>query len=341
MTQRAPFPWQEDFVTAWLARRDAWPHALLLHGPAGYGKRALASYLAQARLCEAPASDGAPCGACSSCNWVREFQHPDLRWVEPAQADEEGEAKVRPEIIRIEQIRELSEFVTLTSHRQRGKVVVITPAETMNTAAANALLKTLEEPPRGTMLLLVSDRPGRLPATVVSRCTKLAAPRPEAAASLAWLERQDCAPGASLLAQAGGAPLKARDLGDADYQAERKEFLAQLALPAKLSAVALGARLDACSKPERKLLLGQWLDLLATWTYDLVALASGGAPRYHPDFREAAQKLSIRLAPLPLIRYHREVLLQKRLIGHPLTPRLVAESMLQAYREAIVSGTAR
>ncbi|CAG1004130.1 DNA polymerase III subunit delta' [Myxococcaceae bacterium] len=340
MSLAVPYPWQARFAAEWLARRESWPHALLLHGPAGFGKRALAGFLVQGCLCEAPQADAVPCGICPSCHWLREGLHPDLRWIEPVVAEDEGETKVRPEIIRIEQIRELADFVMLSAHRRGRKAVVIAPAEAMNTAAANALLKTLEEPPPGTLLLLVSDRPGRLPATVLSRCTKLAAPRPDAEASLAWLRHEGCSAADALLAQAGGAPLRARELGDATYQAERSAFLAQLAAPARLSAIALGARLDACPKPERKVLLGQWLDLLASWSFDLASLASGGAVRYHPDFAEAAAALAARLAPLPLIRYHRGVLLHKRLIGHPLTPRLVAEQALQAYREAIVSGAA-
>jgi DNA polymerase-3 subunit delta' len=313
----------------------------LLHGPAGFGKTALARHFAQVKLCEMPAEDGRPCGRCSACAWVRELQHPDLRWVEPETGDEEAEGKARAEIIRIEQIRDLADFVVLTPHRRATKMIVIRPAEAMNPAAANALLKTLEEPPAGTYLLLVSDRPGRLPATILSRCTKLAAPRPSAAQALAWLRGQQLAAAEDLLAQAGGAPLKAIILGEQSYQEERRVFLGQLALPTKLSALALGARLDAVPKPARKARLAQWLDLLATWSYDLAAIANGGSARYHPDFREALVALAVRLAPLPLIRYHREVLLQKRLIAHPLTPRLVAEQMLQAYREAIASGSNR
>ncbi len=341
MSLSAPFPWQADFAAAWAARRNAWPHGLLLHGPAGFGKRALAGYFAKLQLCESPGSDGAPCGACPGCAWIEQRQHPDLRWVEPATAgDEETETKARAEVIRIEQIRELGDFVMLTSHRQGRKVIVVSPAEAMNAAAANGLLKTLEEPPSATQLILVSDRPGRLPATILSRCTKLAAPRPKATDAAAWLRAQGIAEPADALAQAAGAPLVALQLAAPGYQEERRYFLGQLAVPSKLSAVALGTRLDACPKPERKARLTLWLDLLATWTYDLAALAAGSVSRYHPDFCQAASGLASKLAPLPLIRYHRQVLLQKRLIGHPLTPRLVAEQMLQAYREAIVAGMA-
>lgn len=335
----APLPWQESLLAHWLARRDAWPHALLLHGPPGFGKRRLAEYLAQSQLCEQPTESGRPCRSCVACGWVAERQHPDLRWVEPQTDEAETEGKVRAEIIRIEQVRALTDFVMLSAHRRTAKIVVICPAEAMNLAASNALLKTLEEPPPGTFLLLVSDYPGRLPATILSRCAKLPAPRPRLGEAIEWLRAQTLAEPENLLAQAGGAPLRALTLAEGDFQTERRYFLGELAQPQRLSAIALGARLDAVPKPGRKVRLGQWLDWLATWSYDLAALASGENQRYHPDFGVAATALGTRLAPLPLIRYHRQVLLQKRLITHPLTPRLVAEQMLQGYREAVASAS--
>jgi len=146
---------------------------------------ALALNLAQALLCEAPRGDGLACGVCAGCRYAVAGQHPDFMRLELLVVDPEDGTLAQAETIGIDRVRALTEFAQLTSHRQRAKVAVISPAEPecMNAAAANALLKTLEEPPPGTYLILVSDQPGRVPATILSRCRKLAAPRPTMATS--------------------------------------------------------------------------------------------------------------------------------------------------------------
>jgi DNA polymerase III delta' subunit len=204
-------PWQHDAARAALAGRERWPHALLLTGREGIGKRVLALEFARALLCEAARADGSACGECAGCRYATAFQHPDLRIVEPIEIDDDGVATPAP-WITVPHIRALIEWAALTSHRRIAEVAVIAPAERMNAAAANALLKTLEEPPAGTYLILVSHQPGRLPATVRSRCRVMAAPFPEPGAARAWLARQGVGEPDALLAQAGGAPLTAHAL---------------------------------------------------------------------------------------------------------------------------------
>jgi DNA polymerase-3 subunit delta' len=129
------------------------------------------------------------------------------------------------ESIGIDRVRALTEFVQLTSHRQRAKVAVIAPAERMNAAAANALLKTLEEPPPGTYVILVSDQPGRVPATLRSRCRMLAAPVPDRSDAIAWLATQGVAVPELALAQASGAPMRGLAQADPIVQDERRTGL--------------------------------------------------------------------------------------------------------------------
>jgi len=324
-------PWQREAASAALSGKQRWPHALLIRGRRGIGKRALALHFAQALLCETPLADGGPCGRCPSCGYVFAGAHPDLRLVEPLERDEEGNETVLDAIL-VDPVRELIDFTRLSTHRQRAKVAVVAPAELMNPAAANALLKTLEEPPPATYLMLVSHQPGRLPPTIVSRCRTLTAPEPSAAVATEWLAQQGAANPEQLLAQAGGAPLLAFALADPTRQRECELLLAELADPERMSPLALGARIEGYHKEDRKAVLADVLYWLLTWNADLAATASGGAPRFHPGRAAALSGLAARVARLALFRYHEKLLGQRALLGHPLTPRLVAEALLFDYR---------
>jgi len=325
-------PWQMAAAHELLSARVAWPHALMLDGPRGIGKRALALNLARGLLCETPAADGTACGNCASCHYVAAGQHPDLQLIEPFVVDEDGEVKVQDPIL-IDRIRALIDWVQLTSHRGRAKVAVIVPAESMNPAAANALLKTLEEPPPSTYLILVAHQPGRVPATLRSRCRRMPAPRPEAAAAEAWLVQQGVAKPGAVLAQAGGSPLTALAMAAPDWQAERAVWMQAFARPESLSPVALAARIDAAPKDQRRERLGQAMDWALAWTADLARATAGGTPARNVDFAAAFGPLAALVAPIPLFRYHRALLRQRALVAHPLQPRLVVEAMLIGYRE--------
>ncbi|MFO1412830.1 MAG: DNA polymerase III subunit delta' [Burkholderiales bacterium] len=328
----ALLPWQEGPAVQALAARATWPHALLVTGARGIGKRTLALNFAKALLCESPRADGLACGTCASCGYVQAGQHPDLRLVEPVERDEDGEEK-RLDQIKIEVVRDLIEWTQVTAHRGRAKVAVIYPAEVMNPNAANALLKTLEEPPADTYLMLVAHQPGRVPATLRSRCRRYVAPLPDADLARRWLVAQGVREPDVVLAQAGGAPIAALGLADPDWQAERALWLNALAKPRALSPLALAARLEAAPKEERKARLELAIDWLAAWTADLARVAAGVPPARNPDFAAALAPLAAAVAPVPLFRYHRSLLRQRLLVAHPLQPRLVAEALLLRYRD--------
>jgi DNA polymerase III subunit delta' len=182
------------------------PHALLIHEAPGAGGDWLAVWAAQLALCQNP--ERAPCGTCPGCARVATLQHPDLTLVRPLEDSRQ---------IRIEQVRELSAELALTSHGGGYKVGLITPADALNRFAANALLKTLEEPPPRTLLVLVATQPSRLPPTVVSRCQRLRLRAPTRAEGVAWLiAARGAADWGAALDAVGEAPML---LVDADPEA--------------------------------------------------------------------------------------------------------------------------
>ncbi|HKD52578.1 MAG TPA: DNA polymerase III subunit delta' [Steroidobacteraceae bacterium] len=171
-------PWLSAEMAALGGARESGrvPHALLIHEAPGAGGDWLAAWAAQLVLCTK--GGATPCGECPGCRRAAALQHPDLAWVRPLEESRQ---------IRIEQVRELSADLALTSHAGGYKVGILTPADALNRFAANALLKTLEEPAPRTVLILVATQPSRLPPTILSRCQRLRVRAPERAAAVAWL----------------------------------------------------------------------------------------------------------------------------------------------------------
>lgn len=326
----ATLPWQRALVGSLVSRRAQLPHAMLVTGALGIGKQVLAQTLARALLCETPSADGFACGRCASCNYVAAGQHPDLRVVEPFEINDDEVKAV--EWIGVDRIRALIRWSEVTSHRGGAKVALIAPAERMNEAAANALLKTLEEPPAATYFLLVSHLPGRLPSTIVSRCQRIAAPRPTRDEARSWLVDHGVETPDDALAQAQGAPLRALALADAQYQAERKAWIGAFAAPWKLEVAAMGERIDAAPREQRKDALAAVVDWLLGWCSDLARVHAGAAPVAHAGFEQPLRELAAAVAPAALFRYHRQLLTQRALLAHPLSPRLVAEALMIEYR---------
>lgn len=217
-----PLPWQRD---TWRSLTDRMkdnklPHGLLITGEAGLGKTLMATAFARLALCRSPA-DGIACGHCAGCAQFDAGTHPDYNRVE---IEEEKSS------ISVEQIRGLIGDLQLKSGHGGRKVALIGPAEAMSIAAANSLLKTLEEPPADTLLLLVTAAPGRLPATVRSRCQSVALAAPAADVALTWLKargQRDDWP--VLLGFSGGAPLAALALASTGIETRRQAFFAALA----------------------------------------------------------------------------------------------------------------
>lgn len=222
-------PWHAaDWVRLQARReRNALPHALLLCGPAGLGKRAFARRFVRGLLC-ACAQDGEACGQCRSCLLLDAGTHPD---VVALGFGLRKDGTPRSEIV-VEQIRELSARLAMSSQFGGWQVALIDPADAMNAAAANALLKTLEEPAARTMLVLLADAPWRLPQTIRSRCQRIEFNVPPAEQAKAWLQGQGVAQAQKALEAALGNPglaLAWSQQGALERRAEVRRDLAALA----------------------------------------------------------------------------------------------------------------
>lgn len=332
------YSWQNDIWRQLMSSKVTLPRALLLQGRSGIGKFHLAYTLAQSLLCESPLDSGEPCEQCGSCHWFKIGGHPDFRLLEPeAQntttdvAGETAEQSKSPDkkarqFITVAQIRELADFVNLTTHRNGMRIILVHPAEAMNVHAANALLKTLEEPPPGTLFILVSHQPQRLLPTVRSRCLKINAPLPARTEALQWLQGQGAAEAGACLAQSGFAPLAALRLNTEDHQLKRNQILEQLGAPDRLDPLALAEQGD-------KMELAWILNWMQQWVYDLASIGMSAQARYQTETSAEMIRLAKAINLIELFRFQQELLTAQRALHHPLNNRMVLEQLFFSYSQ--------
>ena len=331
-------PWLAEPLRLALETQTA--HALLLHGPSGVGQFELAMALAEGWLCEsATVPLGArPCGTCASCRLVRARSHPDLlRLVPEAMREALGESAIEGEEgtdekpgkkkpskeIRVDEVRTAIAFALTTSARGRGKVVVVHPAERMNAIAANAFLKTLEEPAGAARFILCSAAPDALLPTIRSRCQALAIKLPAPDEATAWLAAQGIADPAVLLAACGGQP---------------QEVLARIEFGIDASAWrALPRRVaEGDASALRGWPLPWVVDALQKLCHDAASVAAGSAPRFFP-----ADSIAGTGSLVQLLQYARSLGRFAEHAEHPWIADLSVESLVAQGREALQTPRSR
>ena len=324
MTEQLVLPWHAQQWQSLLAARNAGrlPHALLLAGRAGLGKGRFAQRMAESLVCVQRSVDGDACGQCQSCHLAKAGSHPDLIRVAP-----ESEGKM----IRIDAIRQLSGKSVLAAQEGGYRVIVIEPAEAMNRAAANALLKTLEEPASRTVLILVSSQADRLMATIRSRCQSVRFGVPPREQVMQWITGMtgDADPEA-LYAISGGAPFTV-------LRAATEEWLVtDTALIEELSQLKLRKSnpLSVVEKWEQRP-IQRVLDGLKRCLGDLAKVGQG-LPRddlYHPGQHGHLQTLAQGIDLLRVFRFLDDIIGVERGLASNLNEQMILEGLAAQWLE--------
>ena len=325
-------PWIDRQATDLLAQRG---HAWLLQGPSGLGQYELALALVSAWLCEQPTSHGA-CGHCGSCHAIQVRTHADLAvlmpetvmldlgWPLSEKAQDEIDKKTRKpsKEIRVDAMRDAVEFAQRTNARGRGKAVLVFPAERMNTITANALLKTLEEPPGDVKFVLATEASHLLLPTIRSRCLAHTMRWPEANEALQWLTGQGVPQDVAkaLLQSAGGRPT------DVLRQA-------QAGLSPAWWAALPKAMLQGDARHLADLSPAQAIDALQKLCHDMVLRHAGAAPRFFEPAQLPATPASLTL----LTDWFKRLMQSAKTAEHPFNAGLMLEALTADARQTLQS----
>lgn len=327
MMSPAIYPWQQP---AWrhllgYIELQRIPQALLVTGLSGIGKRQLAVAYARALMCHAPLNDYAACGVCQSCKLFEAQTHPDFLLVEP---DEPGKA------IGIDKIRQLIVKLALKPQFDSQRVVIISPADGLNNASANAFLKCLEEPTARTCLILLTEKPSRLPATIRSRCQVVACEAPERDIAVHWLKQQGAGENSDVLLRLSqGAPLLAREYAQQNFIAVRQDYFdawVQVA-EGKKNLLALAEQWQKPAALELNVLLTWMLG----WVADLIKFASQieSDQLCNSDLKKPLQALAKRLELKRLYPFYDSLLIARSQLSTPINKQLLLEQILISWSQ--------
>ncbi len=296
------------------------PQALLIVGNKGLGKFQLAEVFAQTLLCTSPLPNAVACGECKSCTLFTAQTHPDYSVIEP---EEEGK------VIGISVIRQLTARLQLKPQFESHRVVIITPADSLTNASANAFLKYLEEPTERTCLVLITDKPSKLPATIISRCQKLHIPIPDETIVRAWLKQQSILENNDLLCMLSqGAPLLAKKIAENSTLKLRSECFNNWSTltGSEESLISIAEQWQKLDKADIDLLLF-WL---ITWVMDIIKLKYQQKPIkiVNQDLITNLQEMADKLDLKCLYKYYDLLLQSQQRFGTQLNKKLMFEEIL-------------
>jgi len=324
------YPWQTN---QWLQlsrtkQENRLPHALLFLGIRGTGKAHFTEEFIRAQLCQCVSqkTDSKADCECRSCRLVTGRSHPNVLWIEP---EKQGS------VIKVDQVREITDFVNQTSLQGEYRFVVINPANNMNASAANALLKTLEEPASGSILILISEQSSLLPATILSRCQHIHFPSPPSEIALDWLKiklTDNTVDPELVLRLANGAPLAAMQLVQDNILAARVHLLQTLYALSQKQADPVKSVSNL-----KDLELTQIIDFTLNWIIDLLRLHLEGNEKeiINKDFSQQLTDLHQRSLPRDIVRYmdYLQQLRSQIIKGINLNKQLMTENILIRWME--------
>jgi DNA polymerase-3 subunit delta' len=320
------YPWLQD---AWNAihKNKKLPHALIFKGKEGIGKHDFAMTFTKSYLCQSPLPNYLPCETCVSCIWFPE-SHPDFKHIAPVESDDDESSKrktVRKKNIVIDQIRELSEYLELSAHQDKGRrIVLIEPADLLNQAASNALLKILEEPPENTLFILVTSQAQKLIATIRSRCQLLDFRGPSLEEARLFLNAEKITYDESLLSFVGGSPFSA--IKELENQPER-DTITQL--------LAQGHHIDVTKVNYGILTQGlDWtLNIIQKWTFDLLLSFHTQQSCYFKKEEMCIHSQAKQINLDALLLFTNELNALKKIASHPINQELQLQNIFIKFKQ--------
>lgn len=349
------YSWQKARWKELTGDLDRLHHALLLAGPAGVGKLDFALALAQRLLCQQPDEEGYGCGKCPACGWFLAENHPDFRRVYPQSLAEQensqpateapgADSKQPSTLILIDQVRDLSNFVSIATHQAGRRVILLHPAEAMHAPTANALLKLLEEPPSSVYFILVTSAESRLAATVRSRCRRVAFGKPDETLGREWLRQAGVAQADAAWAAAGGMPLEAAKWMQPEFAALHAWFVAEVSKGSEIDPLAAASVWESRMREgnlRQQGAIALVVGWLQKWLFDLIVSYHGTAPVYFGEAVAALKRIAARASRLELIRFWQQLLRIRGMCEHPLNSRLLMEDVMIRYSWAVSRPTER